>query len=128
MRILKDVTLIVIGFYFDASNPQQPTSPTAFKASKVSIEPSALKIGEKLKIAVQTQGGKPPFDYTISFKPENIIGERKVTVLKKTFTEDKVIPPGVTAGTTVETIISIKDKTGASAEIPTLNRSINITQ
>lgn len=110
----------IVGFYFGATNSQTtPVVPVAFKVSKVSMEPSVPKVGGKLKITVQTSGGKLPFEYVIVFKPENTIGERKGTASKETFS-DEVAIPNIPVGTTVEAILSVKDKTGSPAELTTI--------
>jgi hypothetical protein len=80
------------------------------------VEPLSAKSGETFKITAEISGGKPPHDYTISFKPEAISAVNKRASDGKV-SDDFTVPSGISPGTTLDAAIKVKDQAGASVDV-----------
>lgn len=120
----------IVGFYFGsvATQVQRPTNSDV-KISKFAVEPSAGKVGDKLKVHIQTSGLKLPIQYTISFNTDSKITDKAGTSTKDEFTEEFSIPTTSTVGNSIEVGFTLKDKAGTVADSKLLPaQSVKIVQ
>jgi hypothetical protein len=110
----------IVGFYFGStanlSSQQLSTAPTQvieMRIAQATLEPAFANPGEKFKITAQISGGKPPYDYSISFTAATISTLNKQNGDGK-IGEEFTVPQGLPPGTTIEAAITARDQIGTS--------------
>ena len=107
----------IVGFYFGSVGSQQPTATgSTLKISKFAVEPTTAKAGGKFKVIGQASGAKLPIQYTISFKSDVPILDKSGTSAKEDFTEEFAVPEKSAAGSDIQILVSVKDKSGTVAD------------
>jgi hypothetical protein len=105
----------IIGFYFGATSA---SVPSAFKVDTVQVDPASPASGGKMTVTVAASGGKGPFKYSLGFSPAlgdcpKCSGESP----DGAFVADVAIPSSVPKGQVVTLTVTMKDKSGVSADV-----------
>lgn len=120
----------IVGFYFGSVASQPPTAAgSSLKISKFVVEPATAKAGGKFRVVMQVVGAKLPLQYTISFKSDVAMPDKTGTSPKDDFTEEFAIPDKAAIGSSIEVLVTTKDKSGTVADSKLLPaQSIKITE
>lgn len=102
----------IVGFYFGSVASQTSTAPPAPKIAAFTIEPSTAKAGAPFKVVAKVTGVKAPIEYAISFKSDPEIKTKTGISQSEDISEDFAIPEKATAGSKIEVLLSVKDKSG----------------
>ncbi|WHZ25427.1 MAG: hypothetical protein OJF51_000222 [Nitrospira sp.] len=107
----------IVGFYFGSTTiPTQQHETHSLAVSQALISPSTAKTGDKFNVTADIIGGKPPYEYILSFKPSTIGPVTKSGISGK-INEQFAVPSEAKPGSDLDVAIKVKDQGGVSFEI-----------
>lgn len=117
--ILVGVLGTIMGFYYGqeaatkgGAGGGQQTTAQVLQISDPRPDPAAPKAGDTFKIISVVSGGDPPYNYTITFDPPNIIAAPPPDQPSAdgTINHQFTVPAGTKAGTAIKYTIKASDK------------------
>ncbi len=126
----------IVGFYFGSSTDIQSrenAKPLQNEFRSLQIAPFSVsnekpKKGEAISIASFVYGGKPPYNYTISFSPANLVPPISKESQDGTIKEDIKLPDTVEKGKELWLKIEVKDSVGKSSVFEDKAKNIIVTE
>jgi hypothetical protein len=126
----------IVGFYFGSSTGSQvqedrkllKITPPVVQIAPVSLSNERPKKGEAVSVASFVYGGKPPYHYTLSFLPANVVPAISRTTADGTIKEDIKLGDAIAADTELTLQIEVKDKEGHSATLADKTRKLIVTE
>lgn len=120
LTILIGVLGTIVGFYFGSTREPQagPTNGNVGQMQALQVIPAIIsneqpKRGEATTISSFLSGGKPPYNYTITFDP-NLISPVKASSLDGYIKQDVTIPANLETDTEIKFLIEASDSEGKS--------------
>ena len=125
----------ILGFYFGSSTqsalkeaPRTELSRSpALQVAPVFISNENPKKGDTIVLSSFVSGGKPPYTYSISFTPPNVIGQvADKTSPDGTMKEEVKIPESIQKDTEFTFQIAIKDSSGKLATYDDKTKKVSV--
>lgn len=125
----------IVGFYFGSSTdtPRDNAKPSPTIPQTIQIAPFAVSNpkpakGETLSIASFVYGGKPPYHYTISFSPDNLISPITKDSNDGSIKENLTLPDTLETNQAIFLKIEVTDHEGKSAVFADQTKKLVITE
>jgi len=111
----------IIGFYFGSTINQNPVSNVSdqekpLKIISAKVEPDTIEVGGDFKVTAEISGGVAPYEYGISFIPNEGLVKKKDLPTDGVINEKYTLPDNYDPDRQLWVMLQIKDQVGGSQD------------